>query len=367
MSVASISPYETKGGKRYRVRYRRPDGRQTDKWGFRTKREAQAFAATVEVSKLRGEYVAPSLGKATVGELVTAWLERKEATTRTSYYRTLPSAWKNHVAPTWERVAVAKVDRLDVEEWVAEMRSAELSATVVKRAHGVLCGILDDAVKTGRISVNPARGLDRGTLPRKTGRRRVYLTAEDVARLAAECGEHETLILTLAYTGIRPGEAVALKVGDVDFERRRLQIHSNAVELGNTFDVGPTKTYHRRSVPVPEFVLDRIKAESSDKGREDLVFPGSDGGYLRQPKTGSGWLEAAVKRAEVERVTLYSLRHTFASLAHSSRASVLAVSRSMGHKSAAMTLDQYSDLFDSDLDAVGTAMNTLGMGLDPEQ
>lgn len=162
MSVASISPYETKGGKRYRVRYRRPDGRQTDKWGFRTKREAQAFAATVEVSKLRGEYVAPSLGKATVGELVTAWLERKEGTTRPSYYRTLPSAWKNHVAPTWERVAVAKVDRLDVEEWVAEMRSAELSATVVKRAHGVLCGILDDAVKTGRISVNPARGLDRG-------------------------------------------------------------------------------------------------------------------------------------------------------------------------------------------------------------
>jgi hypothetical protein len=47
-------------------------------------------------------------------------------------------------------------------------------------------GILADAVKGKRLAVNPARGIEN--LPRKTAKRRVYLSAEDVARLADESG-----------------------------------------------------------------------------------------------------------------------------------------------------------------------------------
>jgi hypothetical protein len=65
--MATISKYQTAGGATlYRVRYRTPDYRQTDKRGFRTKREAERFAATVEVSKMRGEYVAASSARVTV-------------------------------------------------------------------------------------------------------------------------------------------------------------------------------------------------------------------------------------------------------------------------------------------------------------
>ena len=53
--MATISSYTTASGKRYRVRYRTPEHRQTDKRGFKTKREAEAFAASVEVAKMRGE------------------------------------------------------------------------------------------------------------------------------------------------------------------------------------------------------------------------------------------------------------------------------------------------------------------------
>jgi Arm DNA-binding domain len=68
--MATIEAYQiASGATLYAVRYRKPDNKQTWKRGFSTKRDANAFAASVEVSKLRGEYVAPSLGKATVGEL----------------------------------------------------------------------------------------------------------------------------------------------------------------------------------------------------------------------------------------------------------------------------------------------------------
>jgi len=61
--MATISSYKTSQGQtRYRVRYRTPDRRQTDKRGFRTKRDAEQFAATVEVAKMRGEYVPPTVG-----------------------------------------------------------------------------------------------------------------------------------------------------------------------------------------------------------------------------------------------------------------------------------------------------------------
>jgi hypothetical protein len=53
----------------------------------------------------------------------------------------------------------------------------------------------------------------------------------------------------------------------------------------------------------------------------------------------------------------HSLRHTAASLAISAGATVLSVQRMLGHASAAMTLDVYSDLFDDDLDAVAEALN----------
>jgi hypothetical protein len=80
-------------------------------------------------------------------------------------------------------------------------------ATTVLRAHGVLSGILADAVKSKRLSANPAKGVEN--LPRKTGKRRVYLSADDGYRLADESGQHRTLVLVLAYTGIYSASAVA--------------------------------------------------------------------------------------------------------------------------------------------------------------
>ena len=74
----------------------------------------------------------------------------------------------------------------------------------------------------------PAKGIEN--LPRKTAKRRVYLSAQDVERLADASGEHRALVLLLAYAGLRWGEAVALRVSDVEFLRRRLAVHANAVQ-----------------------------------------------------------------------------------------------------------------------------------------
>ena len=69
-------------------------------------------------------------------------------------------------------------------------------------------------------------------------------------------------------------------------------------------------------------------------------------------------VRAAVKRAGVQPITPQDLRHTCASLAISAGVNVLALQRMLGQKSAKVTLDTYSDLFDTDLDAIAAALDT---------
>jgi integrase len=170
----------------------------------------------------------------------------------------LESAWRIHVEPHWGSARISDIDLAEVESWIATLRRKS-GATTVIRSYGVLAGILDDAVKARRLRANPARGVEN--LPRKTAKRHVYLTPEDVGRLAGESGEHRALVLTLAYCGIRWGEAVALRVSDVEFLRRRLNVHDNAVQLGVDHAVGLTKSRKDRSVPVPRFVLDELSVQ----------------------------------------------------------------------------------------------------------
>ncbi|BCN51909.1 site-specific integrase [Prescottella equi] len=353
--MATIERYSTASGMRYQVRYRTPDRKQTKKRGFKTKRDAEAFAATVEVETMTGSYIQPSLGRITVAELAPVWLDRKKADVAPSNYRTLESAWRIHVDPQWGRARLQDIETAQVERWIAQMQHDGSGQTTVIRAYGILAGILDDAVKSRRLASNPARGVEN--LPRKTSKRHIYLSAEDISRLADESGPHRPLVLTLAYTGIRWGEAVALRVRDVEFLRRRLSVHDNAVQLGVDHAVGRTKSRRTRSVPVPQFVLDELSTRCNGKSPGNLVFPGPEGRYLPRPKSAGGWFAGAVKRAGVQRVTPHDLRHTTASLAISAGVNVLALARMLGHTSAKVTLDTYADLFDSDLDAVAMVLD----------
>ncbi|MHA7987626.1 tyrosine-type recombinase/integrase [Rathayibacter sp. CAU 1779] len=167
----------------------------------------------------------------------------------------------------------------------------------------------------------------------------------------------------LAYTGLRWGELVALRVHSVDLGRRRILVQANAPFIAGTIVPGTPKSHEKRSVPFPAF-LDQMLVEAIDSRPPDaLVFPGPSGDYRRPPASPRGWyIEAKKRTCQVDAtfpaiLSLHDLRHTAASLAISAGASVLAVQRMLGHASAAMTLDTYSDLFEGDLDKVAEQLD----------
>jgi site-specific recombinase XerD len=342
------------------VRYRTPQHTQTKKRGFATKKAAEAFANTVEVSKLKGEYVSPSNARITVSELGPAWLERQGGHLKPSGYNVMETAWRLRVEPRWGKVALGDIRPTAVQHWVTELSrgtddAKPVGASVVQRTHYVLMSILSDAVRDNLLAKNPAAGMIR--LPQTTRKRPLYLTHAQVSALAAAAGEHEGLVLLLAYTGLRWGEAVGLRVHDLDMLRRRATIAENAVQSGGEIHVGTPKAYKQRTVPLPQFLLTYLARQCEGKGRDDLLFPGDDGGHLRRPHPTSGWFAKAVTASGIPRATPHDLRHTAASLAVSAGANVKAVQKMLGHASAAMTLDVYADLFSDDLEAVATALD----------
>lgn len=355
--MGTVTAYETAAGKRYRVRYRTPDARQTDKRGFRTKRAAEEYLAGVEVSKLRGEWVDPSLSRITVREWGQTWFEAQvhlKPSTLSGYRLAL----ERYVVPRWGRTRLADVRHEDVQAWVT-LLSTTLSPSYVRQTNLVLSALMKYAVRSDRIARNPCDGV---RVPRIVKHRRGYLTHEQVAALAVELGEQGDVALFLSYTGLRWGEMAALKVGRLDMLRRRLEVAEAVAEVRGRIVWGTPKTHARRSVPFPALLAEPLARRCEGKHREELVFTNSVGHVLRGERFRRDHFDPAVRRlqerdATFPRVTPHDLRHTAASLAVSAHANVKAVQRMLGHSSAAMTLDVYADLFDDDLDSVAVALN----------
>ena len=352
--MATIEPYQTKAGKRWRVRYRKPDRSQTDKRGFKTKRDAQLFAATVETSKATGTYIDPTAGRVTIGDLGEQWLTT-QTHLKPSTLTAIKGAWKTHVKPTWGSHPITEVTRTRLTAWVADL-SNRRSATVVLRCIGIIKGTLQVAVDDGIITKNPAVNLPN--LPRKTRKPHVYLTHQQVDALAQGAGPYSTVIQVACYMGLRWGEIMGLQVRDVNLLRNRIKVNRAAVRVGSKIHVGEPKTWEHRTVPIPTFLVPQIREAMKGKGDDDLLFTGPDGGYLPRAKKQVGWFRIALEKASINpEMTPHDMRHTAASLAVQSGAHVKAVQRMLGHASAAMTLDIYADLFDSDLDIVAEALS----------
>lgn len=352
--AGTVSPYETASGTRYRVRYRKPDGAQTDKRGFTTKRDARLFLATVDVTKARGEYIDPTDGRRLVRDVAETWKKARLGTLKPSSRAAMETAWRIHVEPEWGGRQVGGIRRSEVSAWVGEL-STKKSAQTVRRAVFVLTGVLDIAVDDRAIGKNPAQGVD---LPAKQRKEPKYLTHRQVSALVAEA-KYPHLVNFLAYTGLRWGEAAALRIRNIDFERARALIAENAVIVRGVYEIGTPKSGKSRTIAFPSFLTSGLSELAAGRGASEFIF-GSDQ-PPPYPHATSGWLVSAVSSCQFDdptfpTITLHDLRHTAASLAISAGANVKAVQRMLGHASAAMTLDVYADLFDADLGHVADAL-----------
>lgn len=363
--MATIEKYETASGTmRYRVRYRTPDRRQTDKRGFKTKRDAEAWANQLEVDKRRGAYVAPAAGRVQLGEYAREWLGSKhklKPSTRARYQVVLDTFIADHAA-----VAIGDVSRQLVREWVAGLSRTHAPASVHKTV-GVLRQVLAMAVAENRLVMNPVDGVE---LPAVELVEQRFLTLEQLHSLAAAAGHQRPLVYLLGTCGLRFGEVAELRWRDLDLQKMQIRVARSVALVDGKFEVGTPKNGKGRTVSLPAFVAELLAPGKPDA----LVFPDSEGGHMRGTNVRRRWWSNAVAAAQLfprsekneagEPVTVYDfklheLRHTAASLAIQAGANIKALQNMLGHESAGLTLDRYGHLYGSDVEAVGVAINAL--------
>ncbi|MFJ6149960.1 tyrosine-type recombinase/integrase [Micromonospora profundi] len=343
---------EKRPNRKWRARVRDASGKEIARH-FDRKSDAERWEASAKASITRGDWIDPARARVTVGAWAEQWMAAQvqlKPTTRARY----EVALRRQVFPTWEDIPLSAVSYAEVAAWVQRLTASGLAPATVRYAHRVLSLVLAHAVRDGRVSRNPAEGV---RLPRVVKEEPVFLDHDQVAMLAEACGRYGLLVRFLAYTGLRWGEASALRVSRLDLLRRRVTVAVAFAEVGGELVEGTPKNHQRRSVPIPRFLVDELAAHVAGKRRDSLVFTAPNGGPLRNTNFRSRAFAPAAASVGLAGLTPHDLRHTAASLAVAAGANVKAVQRMLGHASASMTLDVYAGLFGDDLDAVANRLD----------
>jgi integrase len=330
----------------FEVIWREPRGRQRCET-FSTKREAEARDREIRDLRDRGRHDAVDAGSESLAEATERWwVDHVETAVSQSTAKVYASALDLHLMPRMGAVPIRDIRPADVVALQRDLRADGVGAAMTQKTLMVLSGIMRHSQLLGRIPANPVGPVRikqpkrqraiRPLAPETIERMRALVLARDLPRDAA-------LLSLLAYAGLRPGEAFALRwdcVGD-----RALIVEHGRAD-------GPlkaTKTDRIRTVGLLRPVIEdldgwRAAAPAADGG---LLFPRRDGDVFRDADY-QNWrrrnFDPVAGAAGAVDATPYTLRHSFASLLVQAGWNALEIATEMGNSPEVVQRD-YSHLF----------------------
>lgn len=269
-----------------------------------------------------------------------------------------------------KRLAATKVRDITPSMLMAELRrlsDSGLAPSSVKGARAVLHSMLNHAVRTGRLTVNPMTAV---RAPRSMPSKRkssVNLTVDQARQLYLVARQHPdvtaaTVILLGLKFGLRHGEILGLRISDIDFDTGLFTINQAVTQsyrragpdawvAGTVIGTPKTRASHRTlqlqdtDIAVILRALDHrnhMRTDARDDWVEhDLLLPSAKGTPMNQ----SNSLKRAKKifhDAGVPPITIHRLRHSFATLALEHNSNVEEVQQALGHTSIRTTKDIYA-------------------------
>lgn len=347
----------------WRGAYRDEAGKQHTK-SFKRQIDAKRWVATEEAKVVRGDWVDPSAGKITFAAFYADWSPRQVWLSSTRENANLAVA-----GATFGDMPLRSIRRSHIEAWVKHMSSA-LAATTIDTRFTIVRGVFRAAVADRLIPSDPTVGV---VLPRK---RKVEAamsipTNADVAQLL-NAGEppnrpksrpgFTAYVALCSFAGLRRGEALGVKVGDIDFLARTLRVTrqlqrakpadvaagKDLVEAvaGITVVVRPPKYESERTIYLPDELItilsEHIRQHTPNGESERWLF--DEGGKPWHDNLVDYRWRATRTDAGVS-YKLHELRHYFASGLIAAGCDVVTVQRAMGHASATTTLNTYAHLW----------------------
>jgi integrase len=353
-------------------------GARRQRWfsGFATRKQAQTAlsAALGEIGK--GSYVEPSA--LTVGEFLQRWLDdyvqhNCAAKTGERYAEIV----RNHVLPVIGAVKLRELKPAHIQELYSLAKRAGrrdgrggLSSRTVHHIHRVLTNAFNTGVKWQLLATNPVKAT---TPPRPESKEMVALSQPQSLRLLAlleECALRLPVFLALT-TGMRRGELLGLKWGDVDWDRGVVSIKRALKQSRRGLEVKKPKTARSaRTIALPPIVIDELRSHKAVQAERrirlgrayndmGLVLAGPDGAFIRPDALSSTFAAFIRRHPELPKARFHDLRHTHASLLLEAGEHAKVVSERLGHSSVAFTLDTYGHLMPGMEEGAAAKLNGL--------
>jgi len=297
-----------------------------------------------------------SSDRQTVAQFLDKWLSASvKPSVKVKTYEGYESIVRIRVTPRIGRTHLAKLTALDLQALYTELANAGLSARSVHHTHRVLHRAFVQAVRWNLIARNPCDGAQG---PRATRSEMMVWTPEEADAFLISTRQHpaHALYMLALTTGMRQGELLGLKWGDVDLSAGTLAVRRSLQRqrvAGLVFEE-PKTARSRRSIRLCQRAIvalrahhdrqafDRRAAGSEWKAR-DLVFCHANGEPL-DPSYQTTIFKKAVEAAGVPAIRFHDMRHTAATILLSRGVHVKLVSEMLGHATIVLTLDTYSHL-----------------------
>jgi integrase len=370
--VADVQKRDTAGGTRWDVRYR-DDARKQRKRSFERKVDAVRFARSVETDLLRGDWIDPKRGQEPFQVWADRWLDTlgaRKPKTRESY----ESIVRKHLIPRFSTTPIAAIDYPVVLAFVGDMQRDGVGTGTVRNVRDVLRLVLGLAVKSGALKVNPVREVE---VARTHKNEMIFLDPDQIMTLAAEITkpppryrrherrcegypEYGLLVRFAGFTGLRAGELVALRRKSLDLMQRRVEVNASASEAYGQLQIVATKTYERRTVPIPRSLIEELAMLTAGLHLDDFVWQSPEGGPFRYGNWFKRHFKPAIERAGLtEGTRFHDLRHSYAAMLIAQGAHPRAIMERMGHSTITVTLDTYGHLLPKIDAALDDAMDTM--------
>lgn len=319
---------------------------------FSKKGEAQKWVdAAIGEHRRRPSYQPPP-SNVTVGDYLRQWLEgsaqRVRRSTLESYgYRI------DEIIQILGKKPLVQLQPDDIQKCYMKMAETH-SRRTVQYAATLLRGALEQAVNLELLPSNPSRKVP---MPRLERTERAVLTTEEARRFltAAEAHRFRVLWKFIALTGVRRGEALALRWEDIDWERRVVTIQRTFSGSGRKRRTINTPKTQRgvRTIAIPELLVNELEAKCKQQQLErqaagddwedtGFVFTTSRGTPLDPSHITPAFKKVLAKAGLPTTWRLHDLRHAMATHWLASGINPKVVSERLGHASVAFTLQVYA-------------------------
>jgi site-specific recombinase XerD len=278
---------------------------------------------------------------------------------------------KNHIFPEFGTFEVNDVDTRRLQRFFNAKTKAGLSADYIGKMKYLLNNFFKYAVKQNYITANPMedvviRKIGGKTTNEKSGKALSPEIRENVFAWVMENPILKPILITFTLTGLRPQELIALEWKNVNLDGNAIAV-KQAVNRTRVFDgegnviakgvkIGTTKTPKSvRTIIIPNAVVGTLREWreycTANNIHSDFVFPNTKTGEMRTYSGLRSMLERFKKSHGLleENISLYTFRHTFATILLEQRENPKIVANLMGHTRVSTTLDLYSHVVDDEV------------------